>query len=166
MPGIRHKDKAAGLEAGFIVSSSFQSSADGRGRGSFFGLVLYQKYLQLWAQEFYKVQRFFFTVHPKQLVEFLYFQTNFFLGGGSICHAASVGMVVYLRKSIHSLLSVFKKKGECCFLTGFSYGDESLCSWRGSKSQFDSFYGTKKPPSRTPSMHRKNKKLPSIWGSL
>lgn len=28
-------------------------------------------------------------------------------------HGACVGMVIYLRKSIHSLLSVFKKKGEC-----------------------------------------------------
>ena len=42
-----------------------------------------------------------------------------------ICYGAGVGMVVSLRKSLHSLLSVFKKKGECWLtwrnLAGFDF---------------------------------------------
>lgn len=30
-----------------------------------------------------------------------------------ICHGTGVGMVVYLKKSLHSLLTVLKKKGKC-----------------------------------------------------
>lgn len=36
-----------------------------------------------------------------------------------ICCCTGVGMVVYAKKSLYSLLSVFKKKGECWLMQGF-----------------------------------------------
>lgn len=117
--GIRQLGRAAWLEADLIVHLSLAKSLcklEKRRESClahkvpFFNIIFLRDQF-IWFTN--KIQQNLFF--KRTCWNFAPFVWGFFLGFILICHGTVVGMVVYLKKSLHSLLSVFKKKGECWF---------------------------------------------------
>lgn len=103
--GIRLGDKAAGLKADLIVRLSFPSPSNSL-----------QKHLRSLLSSSASSVEACGSQSLVKLTEGRLVRLCFALLWRSefgFCYGTGVDMVVYLRKSIHSLLSVFKKKGEC-----------------------------------------------------
>lgn len=136
--GIRQLGQAAWLEADFIVHLSFPSPSDTLCWRSRERLTLTTGHLQPLTNCCQAFSHFPIRVHA-DLCKTNNWRKEDFLDSASlqyfkfcICNGAGVAMVVYLRKSIHSLLSVFKKKGECWLTWRSSAGcsfDFRLLTW-------------------------------------